>query len=290
MTETSCSHNIVVRKIPFDFDEKIDPIWNPDQPEWSHMVSGASLTMPYLEPFLIRTVREAMAQIEDPGLKDDVRGFMAQEGQHFQNHRRFNDLLKDNGYSELAAIEDKMEADYKRLQKKSLKWRVAYTAGFETMTMGLTEWMIKDRRKLFAGADPSVTSLILWHMVEETEHKTVACDLYHALFNDYPARVWGVFCGSWHVMQMSRKAYITMLKKDGRWYNWRSRWTTQKRGAAFLWNVGKMLVQSMMPGHHPSRVSDPEWVTEWADAYANLPEDHIPLLDTSDPDIPAQFA
>ena len=53
MTQPVKSHNILVRKIPFAFDEGIEPIWHPEQAEWSHMLNGASLTMPYLEPFLM---------------------------------------------------------------------------------------------------------------------------------------------------------------------------------------------------------------------------------------------
>jgi len=290
MTEPAAAHEIIVRKIPFAFDEGINPIWHPDQPEWSHMINGGSLTMPYLEPFLIRTVREAMTKIDDPGLLQDARSFNAQEGQHFRNHRRFNELVKANGYAELSQIEDELEADYARLQKKSLKWRLAYTAGFETMTMGVTEWLISQRSKLFTGADPSVASFVLWHMVEETEHKTVAFDLYQHLYNDYWARVWGIVSGSWHVVKFSRKAYVLSLKKDGRWADVGSRWTTLKRSMNFVWNVGKLLVKSASPGHHPNQVSDPEWVTQWMHAYDGLPEDRIPLLDTADPEIPAQFA
>ncbi|MEO0056846.1 MAG: hypothetical protein RIT17_282, partial [Pseudomonadota bacterium] len=37
---------ILVRRIPFAFDEGIDPVWHPQRPEWSHMVNGASLAMP----------------------------------------------------------------------------------------------------------------------------------------------------------------------------------------------------------------------------------------------------
>ena len=290
MTKQHSAHTIVVRKIPFEFDEGINPIWHPEQPEWSHMINGGSLTMPYLEPFLIRTMREAMTKIDDPGLLADAKSFNAQEGQHFRNHRRFNELVKANGYQELAEIENEMEVDYARLQRKSLKWRLAYTAGFETMTMGVTEWLISQRKKLFAGADPSVTSFVLWHMVEETEHKTVAFDIYQHLYNDYWARVWGIVCGSWHVVKFSRKSYILSLKKDGRWGDPRSRWTTFKRSMSFIWSVGKLLVQSAMPGHHPDRVSDPEWVRQWMHAYQDLPEDRIPLLNTNDPEIPAQFA
>ena len=55
------------------------------------MVNGASLTMPYLEPFLNRTMREASEHIEDDDLKQDINGFVRQEAQHFQNHRRYNE-------------------------------------------------------------------------------------------------------------------------------------------------------------------------------------------------------
>lgn len=283
-------NELVVRKIPFDFDENINPVWHAGKPEWSHMVNGASLTMPYLEPFLIRTMREAMTHITDDNLMQDARDFNGQEGQHYVNHRTFNELLKANGYPELAVLEEAMADDFSRFKNRSLKWRLAYTAGFETMTMGVTDWLINNRRALFSGADPSVTSLVLWHMVEETEHKNVAFDVYQHIYGNYLARAWGVYCGSWHVMQCSHRAYKLMLKKDGRWHNMKSRWRLLKMEAAFLANVGRFLLHSMLPGHNPKNVTDPSWVSEWAEAYEDLPEDRIPLLDTSHPDIPARFA
>jgi uncharacterized protein len=85
---------ILVRQIPFAFAETIDPRWHPARPEWSHMVNGASLAMPYLEPFLIKTVTEAMKAVQDPQLRADVQAFIGQEGVHFRNHRRYNDILK----------------------------------------------------------------------------------------------------------------------------------------------------------------------------------------------------
>ena len=182
-----------------------------------------------------------------------------------------------------------MEADYSRYQKRSLKWRLAYSAGFETMTMGATKWLINNREKLFAGADPAVTSFVLWHMVEETEHKTVAHAVYQQLYSDYWARAWGLFCGSWHIVRYGRKSYINMLKKDGKWSDWRSRWRAQKRGANFLWNVGKTLMYSILPGHDPDNIKDPKWVADWMEAYADLPEGFIPLLNTNEPGIPARF-
>lgn len=285
------SHNIESRAVAFDFPETSAPVWNKAKPEWSHMVNGASLAMPYLEPFLIRTMREAAKQLDDPGLLEDARGFIAQEGHHYKNHQRYNERLKENGYAELADIEAMMVEDYKRFHKKSLKWRLAYTAGFETMTIGLTEWLIKDRRDLFAGADPAMASLVLWHMVEETEHKTVAFDVYKALYpkGGHAMRLWGLLIAGNHVAQMSRRAYTLMLKKDGSWTSLRSRMRLWRMVLRFLGNIAPAYFRAFSPSHHPSHDHDPDWVVDWADAYSAYEAKQFPLLDTNHPDIPAKF-
>ncbi len=280
---------IVVRRIPFKFDEGINPIWNADRPEWSHMVNGASLTMPYLEPFLIKTVREALGKVDDAQLKSDVEGFIGQEGAHYRNHRRYNDILKCF-CPELAEVERMLTADYTRFQKRSLKWRLAYAAGFETMTIGMTEWLIHQRGDLFAGADANVTSLVLWHMVEETEHKNVAYDLYQHLFGDYLGRSWGLIVGASHVAWMSRKGYKRLLKREGRWGDLRSRLALYGMVGRFFLYASPAMLRALIPGYHPAKVEDPNWVARWADAYRSLPDGAIPLLDTSDPKIPARFA
>lgn len=290
MSEAEVQTNLRVRVIPFDFDQVDSPTWNKEKPEWSHMVNGASLTMPYLEPFLIRTMREGMKQITDEHLIADVRGFMAQEGQHFQNHRKYNETLKAAGYENLVEVENKMTDDYKRFQKKSLKWRLAYSAGFETMTLGVTDFLIDCRKILFQDADPIVTSLVLWHFVEEAEHKNVALDLYNELFpGTYFSRIRGLFAGSLHLMMLSRQGYMRMLKRDGLWKNWKSRLRLYRMIVRFFINVMPALARAMLPGFHPSKVEDPAWVVKWAHAYSDLPENTLPLLDTSNPDIPPQF-
>ena len=58
-----CVDEIVVRQFTFEFPDDLDPIWVPDQVVRSHLFNGLSLTMPYLEPFLVKTMREASATI-----------------------------------------------------------------------------------------------------------------------------------------------------------------------------------------------------------------------------------
>lgn len=283
----------VSRAVPFEFPDDIHRHWNRNEPELSAMANGASLTMPYLEPFLIKTIRDCGKLIDDPLLKEEIEGFVQQEAHHFKAHRRFNDLLKQNGYPELAEFEQKMKQAYIRLGQNSLQKRMAYTAGFEAMTMGITKWIIGDRVKLFAGSDPRVASFMIWHMVEETEHKCVAFDAYKAVFGSslksYWHRMLGVFHGSLHVLWLARRGYHIMLKKDGLWKNMKSRWRLWVRICWFAAAAGPYLIRAALPGHDPRQERDLQWVLDWMDGYEGSDKTKTPLVDTRHPDIPVPF-
>jgi predicted metal-dependent hydrolase len=287
------------RRIPFEFPSDIEPCWIPHDPELSSMINAASLTMPYLEPFLMRTIREVKGKTQHfEQLQKDIAGFIAQEGQHYQAHRRFNELLKQKRYPEIDQLESQMHDAYTRLSTRSLRTRMAYTAGFEAMTLGLTKWIVGDRVKLFAEADTRVTSFVLWHMVEETEHKRVAHDAYVALFGrsfgSYCARAFGVFHGSFDVMRFSMKGYKMMLKKDGRWSNLKSRIRLSKRLSQFVWHVSPYLLRAALPFHSPHRERDLDWVIEWLEGYdahlkGSTVSKPVPDVDTSHPKMPVPF-
>ncbi len=271
-------HDIRIRKVGFEFADDLEPQWHPQQPEWGHMVNGASLTMPYLEPFLIKTLREALPSIDDEDLAADVRGFVGQEAQHYTTHRRYNERLKANGYPMLAEVEASFERGYARLSRRSLNFRLAYAAGFETMTMGITEWLVNHRETLFAGADPTVASFVLWHMVEETEHKSVAYDVYQQVAGGYWLRVVGLLAGSFHVGWLSRRAYQKMLQTDGLWRSPRSRLTLWAMVGRFFLRSGAAMLRSLHPGYHPDKVDDPAWVHAWRAAYGQPEADFAPML------------
>ncbi len=77
---------ITVRNLRFDFDEPID--FDVSDQAFATIVGalGLSMTMPYLEPYLIRTMKVAIKQITDSTLAEDARRFSQQEGHHFRNH------------------------------------------------------------------------------------------------------------------------------------------------------------------------------------------------------------
>ena len=285
--QSKCVDDIVVRPFAFEFPDDLDPIWAPDNVSRSLFFNGLSLTMPYLEPFLVKTMREAAEQVNDPELLQDMRGFMGQEACHYKCHRKLNELLKANGYPELAAVEDKMTRSYARLSARSLRTRLAYSAGFECMTNGFTTWFINARQKLFGGTSPHVASFWLMHMVEETEHKTVAYDAYMSCYGDFWPRFLGVFHGSFHVLGYGVVGMCVGLKKNRELSSPARLWETLRLMASMTWHVGPFMIRALFPGHNPRRDQDPQWMRDWVAGYAGLPEGAlIPLLDTNHPDIP----
>ena len=281
---------IVIRAFAFEFPDDLDPLWVPDNPVRSYLFNGLSLTMPYLEPYLIKSTQQATAFIDEPELLSDMRGFNGQEARHYQCHRRLNELLKSNGYPELGAVEDRMAKSFERLSKMSLRTQLAYNAGFESMTNGFTHWIINKRVKLFRNAGSEITSFWLMHMVEETEHKTVAFDAYMAYSGEYFPRAFGVFHGSFHLVGWALIGMWTALKKDKALHKPRDIVTFVREISSLLFNVGPYLLRALLPWHNPRCEEDPKWMRDWCDGHAKLPAGElIPLIDTTSADMPVPF-
>lgn len=194
---------ITVRKMDFRFGDSdaMDPVVVPGDPDGSFRMIGLSLLLPYLEPYLIRTMKVARKQIDDPALLDDLERFCAQEGHHFQMHMRFNEALGRERYPELAALEKKLSDDYQRFSKtKSLRWNLAYAEGFEALTTASALYSFR-HGGLGEASDSPVAELFAWHMVEEFEHRTVAFDVYDRVVGGYFYRLAVGLYAQWHFLR-----------------------------------------------------------------------------------------
>lgn len=85
---------ILVRKMAFAFPDDLELVFIRGEPGLSYTFVGTWMLLPYLEPYLIRAMREALPRIESPGLREDVQRFCAQEGQHYREHARANDAIR----------------------------------------------------------------------------------------------------------------------------------------------------------------------------------------------------
>ena len=63
---------ITVRQMPFEFADELESAFIPGEPELSFQLIAASLFLPYLEPYLIRSMRSAKDKVTDP---DILKGF-----------------------------------------------------------------------------------------------------------------------------------------------------------------------------------------------------------------------
>ena len=85
---------ITVRQMSFEFPHDIDPVFIDGDHKQSFGFIAGSLLLPYLEPYLIRSMRAAEQHVTDPAVLEDLKKFASQEGQHYQMHKKFNATIR----------------------------------------------------------------------------------------------------------------------------------------------------------------------------------------------------
>jgi hypothetical protein len=157
---------------------------------------------------------------------------------------------------------------------------VAYTAGFEVMALAIAHTLIEQREYFFAEADPHVSSLWLWHLIEEIEHKNLAFDVYQHLYGGHWYRAYGILAALIHMVGLIRPSYIALLKADGLWGQWKTRWAIKKIAFRLFVSFLPRTLRYALPGHRPSDVADPAWMQAWVALY-DKGEPGLTRLDTA---------
>jgi predicted metal-dependent hydrolase len=213
--------DITVRRVKFEFPDELDDVLPGDDIVNETYLAAFSLTMPYLEPYLIRTFRSVADDITDPVLAADVKHFIGQEAQHFQNHRRVNDMIKGqlgpDVAAELQAVEDALDADYRRFNsEKSRRFNLVYVEGFEAMTCAMAISMFESAAAGERSPRPGPwQELWAWHAAEEIEHRTVSFQVYEHLEGDYAYRVVGALRAQAHFHRAVDKMQRILLASQG---------------------------------------------------------------------------
>ena len=86
-------------------------------------------------------------------------------------------------------IEQRVEEGLGRVRlERSPRYQLAMTCALEHFTAMMAELLLnnEDMRELM---DPEVRRLLVWHALEETEHKAVAFDVYLATGGSYRTRI-----------------------------------------------------------------------------------------------------
>lgn len=155
----------------------------------SHMIAHLSAVFPEGEDFFIRSVRRYADQITDPDLKDQVKGFIGQEMTHGREHRALNERLHEMGYPtrRIDRLVARRQAAVER--RFSPLTCLAITAALEHFTAVFAETLLSDERAQALLGTTEVRSMLLWHAIEESEHRSVAFDVYRAVGGDETRRI-----------------------------------------------------------------------------------------------------
>ena len=261
--------DITVRKIRFTFEDPIDFAGMSDADLGRVLPAlGLSMTMPYLEPYLIRTMKVAIPKITDPELAEDARRFSQQEGHHYRNHMRLNDQIRAQFDSvtepQLRKIEADLDTDYREFtRERSLRFNLGYAEGFEAMTCAIA--LASAEHRTFApetgmpGGD-----IWAWHMAEEIEHRTVAFDVYEHLVGRYAYRIARGFWAQWHYVSYVLRFAECMADGLGR--------RMGKTRGPEIRTVLRNYVRTWSPWYDPAKIPIPAGVEELLSHYTEVAE------------------
>jgi uncharacterized protein len=201
-------------------------------------------------------------------LAAELDRYCRQEAAHFSEHRRFNEELTALRPRTIETLEAVLAQDYARLgRERSLRFNLAYAEGFESMALAIGHMLIEDREFLFGGAESAVASLVLWHFVEEIEHKNVAFDVFAHVSGGYVWRLIGLFYATGHIFRRTRGGYRMLLQEDGLWRDLRSRLALGRLIVRIFTRLAPKFLRILSPFYHPSTVADPAWMLAWRTLY-----------------------
>jgi len=213
--DTNDTPDIAVRKMPFEFSSDMDLVFVEDDPELSYTFVGTWFMLPYLEPYLMRTMHEALKIVEDPAQRDEMQRFIQQEGFHHRTHAKANEVIRARNpkYARLKEMEAQMAEEFKNFSRdKSLRFNLAYAEGFECMTSAASSVQVE--LGLFEKPGNPLRELALWHVMEELEHRNVAFDAYKATGGSYLYRLRVGLWAQKHFLGWGMKLAKVMMEAD----------------------------------------------------------------------------
>lgn len=173
-------------KFRFDADTAVRYFYNED-PFLSAFWLTMSTLFPAGETFFIESVRHYRDRITDPALLAAINGFIGQEAMHRKAHLQFNAMGRQQGYP-TKAMEKILGGVLGGLQRFTPRiFQLATTVCLEHYTAIAAEQLLRDPQHR-AMTDPETLKLWLWHALEESEHKSVAFDVYQTVSGNYLLR------------------------------------------------------------------------------------------------------
>lgn len=184
---------VPIRHLDFKFDanELNDKFYL--QSEFaSAYFEALSIFLTFGEDLVIETARYHRNFLTDPILKQRVTALIGQEAIHSKVHDEWNDTLRERDFPvTFYRFLAKNVFDY-GLLKLPQPMKLSMMAGIEHFTAVLAEYMMKHETVFDLITDDDKTKAMWqWHMLEESEHKDIAYDVFQTLSGSYVLRMSG---------------------------------------------------------------------------------------------------
>jgi len=275
--------NFPVRQLRFDFDtvENHDPVWSRSNPDFAIFINALGVHVPHFERFLVKVMRQYRGALSEPKLIDDIQRIIGQEAHHAFNFVNWTNTLAKR-YPDLTRLDESAKTWFeKAFNSKSHRFKIGFTAGYETFTF-LGGMIILNRYEEFMKeADPTIRALWVWHQVEEVEHGAVAFDFYQAF---YPHNEWyrrGMVCYAYcHIAWETFKAFAHMIKVEGFYKQPGRAFKAWKFFAGFAWDLAiaglPVFSRQYHPRNHPICTnSQNALAVAWRQYYAEGNDPHL---------------
>jgi predicted metal-dependent hydrolase len=258
------ARDIPLRAPSFRFGADIPRLWFGDNAFLTFFFDGLNLTFPEGERMFVRSVHEHRAQVTDPVLLRQIRGFEGQEGRHAQAHEQLFAALHAQGFDLEPFL--RAFARYARFINRRLPAavRLASTAALEHYTATLA--LLLFEHDLLRDAHPEMRRLLLWHATEELEHRAVAFDVLRALHPGYWLRARSFVTSSLTLLFWLLWGMRLFVKQSGTplrvvWHDLLA--ARRLTGGKLGWPLIRALLEYLKPGFHPNQVGSLEQPLAW---------------------------
>lgn len=272
------AHRFPVRRMDFDF-EQIKRYWFNNDVGMTHFMTALSAFFPVGERFFVDSVRALRKHpniANNVDLQAQISAFIGQEAMHSKEHHAMNMRFAEFGFNEMVWMETATATVLKaRFMFKPFfpmdMINLSATCALEHFTALLAERVLNEPKFLSElESDPLMFKLWAWHAIEETEHKSVAYDVYQQVYGTdkgsaYLLRIIGILMAT--VLILSAQTYFTarLLAKDGKLSPkyWLHAANTFYGPRGLFTKALPHFVDYFRPGFHPTDHDTTQMLKDW---------------------------
>lgn len=209
---------IKARKVNFQIKDGLPIRWFKNNLLLSHYVDSLHLIFPDGEKFFIRSVKVHEKYIQNPELMKQVIAFIKQELIHSNEHKKFWDNLRKNGYNIDKFLDFYNTLSYEIIEKNinkflGHKFSLSLTVALEHYTTTIAKFVFEELREL-EGIHEEMRQLLLWHAAEEVEHRAVTFDVLREVDPSYTIRILGIIHATIALSILSLLGFFFFILED----------------------------------------------------------------------------